>query len=345
MPYVGPTALVRWMAGHDLAGPGALTEFDDTLMGKFADTTVLGPRGAIKSEGPLGCVEYMANETGFLDESEFSLRKLFGSGAPPVPWRSVVGHIGGTVGAECTIASDLRIKKKSIPPELEDFTKVALEYFLNEGGDVFEEALFLHGGGRVMHNPAAAPYVGARIDNGAASANGAAICLMIDTDAVWRGQTWVRVTVRHSATLLTTAWPALGTATLQLNAGSATPAQTLITIAGNVNRYLSVTWEWGVISAFRIDNPGGYGMGTTAMHMDGRTANESLQIGDVFRFAGDTTDHTVTGGGIAPTEAGSEFDVTFTPGTTFQNFGNNTVVTVRTKNDRSFKYIAAVKRL
>ena len=144
MPLIGPTRIVRWLAGYDLAGAGALTEFEDTLEGPTADTTVLGPLGAIKSEAPLGRAVYTATETGFIDDVEYSLRRLFASAVPAVPWRSVVGHFGSGRGAPCTLATDLRIKKKSIPTEQANFTKVALEYFLAQGGQVYQDAIFLH---------------------------------------------------------------------------------------------------------------------------------------------------------------------------------------------------------
>ena len=342
MPYVGPTSLVRWLGGRDLAGPGALTTFDDTLMAKVADTTVLGPKGAIKSEGPLGCVEYTASESGFLDDAEFSLRKMFGTAAP---WISVVGHVGGALGAPCTLATDLRIKKKSIPPEREGFTKVALEYFLDDGGDVFEECAFVHGGARVSDSPPSAPYAGRRFDHGAATTGGAVVGLMIDADAVWRGQTWVRVDLRHSPTLATAAWPVLTGATLQLSAGSGGPAQLFVRVPGAINRHLACTWQWGPVSTFRVDRTGGYARGVTSMHFDGRGNDETLQPGDVFHMATDPTDYTVTEGGIAPTEAGSEFDVDFSPALVAQHIGDNATVTVQTKTDRSFKFIAAIQRL
>lgn len=240
---VGPTKLVHWLAGYDLAGVGALTEIDDNLMAKATDVTPLGPLGQIKHDAPLGCVEYTLTEAGYLAEPQVSLRKLLATGRPAYPWRSIVGHLGSATGALCTIATDMRLRKKSIPPDLENFSKVSIEYFANQPCEVYDDnCVLLHGGQRVTAAPAA-PYNGYRLDGGAPSTEGIAICAMVD-DVVWADATALDINIRHSDDdTEATAWDLLTGATLNVTPATA-PGQLFVVVAGNVDRYLALDWTW-----------------------------------------------------------------------------------------------------
>ena len=337
----GPTALVHWLGGYDLAGVGALTEIADVTEGKFRGVTPLGPQGAIEHEAPLGRINYALTESGHLRENQRSLRRLLAGRTEGHP--SVVGHFGGAVGAACVLATNMRIRKSSIPPDMNDFTKLSLEYAAERPCDLHDGALLLAGGARVTGAAPAAPYAGYRLDGGAASANGAVVCVMLD-GIVWRAATSLTVTVRHSATATAAGWSTLASGTLAVDSpGDVDDRILLFTHAGNLERYVAVTWSWGGQSTFEIDLGGGYAAGATNIHVDGRTATESLVVGDQFRIGGAARVHTVTSGGIEPGAAGAEFDVEFLPATT-QQANNNVVVTTIAAADQGAKILAAIER-
>ena len=337
----GPTSLVHWLGGYDLAGVGALTEIADVTEGEFRGVTPLGPEGAIEHEAPLGRIKYALTESGHLRENQRSLRRLLAGRTEGHP--SVVGHFGGAVGAACVLATNMRIKKSSIPPDMNDFTKVAFEYACERPCDIFDDSKLVAGGARVTGAAPAAPYAGYRLDGGAASAAGAVVCVMLD-GIVWRSATSLTVAVRHSATPTVAGWSTLANGTLAVDSpGDVDDRVLLLVHSGNLERYMAVTWSWGAQSEFRIDLGGGYAAGATDIHLDGRTPVESLVAGDQFRIGTAALVHTVTSGGIVPGAAGTEFDVEFTPPTAAQANNNVTVTTVAAA-DQSAKILAAIER-
>ena len=335
----GPTSLVHWLGGYDLAGVGALTEIADVTEGEFRGVTPLGPEGAIEHEAPLGRIKYALTESGHLRENQRSLRRLLAGRTEGHP--SVVGHFGGAVGAAAVVASSMRIKKSSIPPDMNDFTKLALEYASERPCDIFDGAVFVHGGQRVTHDAPAAPYDGFRFDGSASSLHGGALCILVDPDIVWRGAESLTVEMAHANAL---AGPWLTTTGSDLLVpADGNPGQLFVRLAGAIRRYIAVRWTWGAQSTFSIDHMAGYAIGTTVMHLDARVANESMLPGDQFTIGARATVHTVSSGGIHHAAAGTEFDVTFTPATLALH-NNNTLVTTVARDDRSFKFLSAWER-
>lgn len=336
---VGPTKTVRWLAGHDLVGSGALTEVQDELTSKVADNLRIGD--AIQSEAPIGCVEYTLSESGFVDTIGTDLRRALNGGV------SVLGRAGGNPGAQCTIASSVGVRKRSIPPELDGFTKLSLEYLLKQNGQVWEDARFIHGGGRVTNNAPNAPHNGYRIDLGSGHSGGGRILLMVDPSFVARGAQSVTVSVTHSNGTSPSGWTALpvtgGSVNVNHNVnGNATSSLLTIPSTTAIRRYVAVSWSWGSQSTFRVDNSGGYNSGHSSMHLDGRDRTyKNIVVGDVFTVAGDSTVHTVTAGGTTPGVVASEFDITFTPGLG-SNVADNAIISTVAGSHRSFKFLAAI---
>ena len=240
MSTVGPTRFVHWLAGRDLRGRGAITELSHSLEALADSDFRLGD--SIKAEAPLGVVTYTLSETGFLDAREASLRQLFGSGAPATPWPAIVGEFGSAKGAQCALATDLRIKKRSIPPDGDGFTKVALDFYLHSGGDAHDDAGLIAGGQRQTGAGNSSPFASDRYDTGAASANGGLLALMVD-GIVWAGRTSLLVSFQHSTN--GTAWvDRLATAERLTITSPATSGHTTVVLAGSVRQWLTASFTF-----------------------------------------------------------------------------------------------------
>lgn len=331
----GPTRLVAWVAGFDFAGVGAITEIDHDLTGQFSDLTPLGPLGDIEHEGPLGRVGYTFNEVGHLRSDQASLRKLLADGKPDYPWRSIIGHFGGGVGADCTIATDMRVKKDSMPPDMSDFTKVNIEYFANRPCNVYEEAQFIHGGG-VVGDVFVAPYRGQSLDLGVATRVGGVLCIMIDgSDMRWSGYTSFTVTLQQSATG-GSGWAPVTGVSLALDP-SQRAVQYLDTVSP-LNRYVVTDFTWAGQASFQINNQGGYSMGATTILVDGKAANEVIQDADSVTVDGNS--HVVA----TATPVGNNGYRLSIPSGLQSDVRNNDVVTVNHGSERA-KFISALQLL
>lgn len=339
---MSPTRFIHWLAGHDLAGTGAVTEFEHSLESVVAANTRLSD--GIMSERPIGRVDYTLTENGFLDERGASLRRALNGGL------AATGFEGHEAGKQVIIASNLGVKKQSIPPELDGFSKISLDYYLREGGQVYEEAQLLWGGRRVTNNAPNAPHNGYRIDLGSGHTGGAVVALMVDPDIVARGAERVTLNVTHANSTSPSGWTALpvagGTVSARHNInGNATESLLIVPSTQAIRRYVAVSWSWGSQSGFRVDNAGGYNAGHTSLHLDGRGQTyQNIVVGDVFTVAGDSTVHTVTGGGTTPGVVASEFDIAFTPGLG-SNVADNAIISTVAGSHRSFKFLAAIALL
>ena len=241
---VGPTSVVRWLGGYDLAGPGALTEVQDSLEVQEDDATTLGPQGQVVNSAPIGRYTYTIQEMGHLSDTELNLRTLLSKEGQLV---SILGQFGGGDVSEATpsatIASDLRVKSSTFPPNLTGFTKVSLEYFLAQGGEVFRSAQLLVGGARYSVLPVPG-YNNYRADGGAASARGLVVAIMAD-GIVWDGATQLGLELVHSATDSATPgnWAALAGSRLNLEP-PADNGQHYAKLTGNIRRYVAIRWTW-----------------------------------------------------------------------------------------------------
>ena len=149
------------------------------LKQKRKQVPILGPLGAIIQTRNLGVQEYTVTEEGLLGTDDLSLRRLI-SAFPKDPI-SVIGHTGGNLGREVTIASPLEIDKRDIPPATPDeFTQVKINYVLGDKGEVIEEATLI-AGGRVYSSGQVGNDRAPRIDLGAAPADSKVrVVIMVD---------------------------------------------------------------------------------------------------------------------------------------------------------------------
>ena len=246
MALAGPTDVVAWMAGHDLAGVGALTRVTDELEGMFADRTSLNDD--FEHEDPLGRVKYTLSEAGYLDDAATSLRKLLVAGAPAEPWVSVLGRFGAAQGKECRIATGMRIERPTIVPEVNQFTQVAIDYKQDAGGVVVSKARIVNGGTRIDGEPPE-PYNATRFDLGAAAPDGVQAVVMVDSDVEWDGGTELAVYLASNdvpdGTAPTDPWARIGAmtdqVTVQPNMGA---GAVLIETDAAVDRYVAVVLDW-----------------------------------------------------------------------------------------------------
>ena len=242
MPW-GPTDVVAWLAGCDLAGPGALTEIDESLEALTADVTPLGPLGAIEHDAPLARVRYALTESGWLQERDASLRRLLAD-APAAPWPSVVGFTGAAPGALVTIASDVRIRKRSLPPDNAGFARVQLEYYAHQPCAVYDEAKLVAGGQRVVGPAGAAPAAARRLDLGAPPRAGRTVLCLMGDGIVWGAATRLDVVLQH-AVAVGGPWDAVrGAAVTVRPADGEAGARHVLLEAEGVRRHVGVSWTW-----------------------------------------------------------------------------------------------------
>ena len=338
MTLHGPTSLVHWLAGYDLAGRGAIVEVEEYVEAATQDVTPLGPRGAIKHDAPLGRIMYSVSESGFLRGRQLSLRRLFAAGTVAHPWLSILGHQGGAVGASCNVATDLRLRKRSIAPDLDGISKVSIEYFLEVGGDLYEDARILaHGVVVGVVDVSATPSAAYRLDSGASSNGGAVLCLQVDVDGSrWRGYPNLKLQVRHSGSPGNN-YANLGTA-FDLERDS--KGSTLLTIASGttVRRYVAVRFAFsGARDTFALMRA--YNAGDTVLALDGGAGTERIEVGDMLRIGGD--DYEVVA--VSPGAGAGQWSVTLGAGLT-GNEPDNQSVTL-TDTNVSLRYAAALKRM
>ena len=338
MTLHGPTSLIHWLAGYDLAGRGAIIEVDESVEAATQDVTPLGPQGAIKHDAPLGRVTYAVSESGHLRDRQLSLRRLLASGVVAHPWPSILGHQGGDIGAPCNLATDLRIRNKSIVPDLSGISKVSIEYFLQVGGDLHEDARVLaHGVVAGVVDIGATPGAAYRLDNGASSNDGAVLGLMVDVDGSrWRGYPNLKVQVRHSVNPGSN-YANLGAAfDLERDTGG---WSTVLTVASGVtvNRYVAVRFTFsGGRDTFRL--MGAHNAGDTVLALDGGAGTERVEAGDMLDIGGD--DYEVVA--VSPGAGVGQWSVTLGAGLTGNEPDNQSANL--TDTNVSLRYAAALYR-
>ena len=331
----GPTDVVHYLAGFDLAGPGALVEMTPAVMAQSVPVTPLGPNGALAHGKPTGRLEYALTEAGWLrGQREASLRRLFAAALPATPWPSVTGFVGHDVGAEVTICTDLRVKSQTFAPDLDNFTRVEVEYYNHRGSALYENARLLTMATVTgSTGPGSQPAASLRVDNGAASDGGATIVLMFDPDITrFRGFPTLNMQVRGYTGSV---WSDVGAA--QAFARDDDPHVTLTIASGTtIPRYLALQWSVsGTRDAFQI--MGSHSSGATTLDVDGGTGTERIQDGDTLRISGQ--DYVVES---ATEGTGGQWDVVLTSGLV-ANVANNVAVT-QTGTATELRICAAVAR-
>ena len=337
MPEAGSVRYRHWMGGYNLSN-GALTSIESYSEAPGADVTALND--TIMSEGPLGRVMYMITESGFLRERGRSLRRLL-SDRGFGPWLSLVAPLGNQRGGLCEMATKMRIKNRSIPPELDSFTRIELDYYLDSGGELFDDKCFMIAGGEPTVAEVAAPYTSVQYDGGAPSTNGAAVGMMVTPETRFGGATQLTVTLYHSSNRSNAStWRALPGCqiTVQWNQ---VPRELFVKTTGAVSRYLAVAHSFTGQSVFAIDNAGGYAAGATEIHVDGRgTEAEGLVVGDTISIG--STTYTVAGTTLTRDNTDTEFDITLDRGLDAA-VSDDDAVTVTTAKQANF--VTAVQRL
>ena len=339
MTLHGQTSLVHWLTGYDLAGRGAIIEVDEAVEAATQDVTPLGPRGAIKHDAPLGRITYEVSESGYLRDRQLSLRRLFADGAVAHPWPSILGHQGGAIGAPCNVATDLRIRKRSIVPDLDGISRVSIEYFLEVGGDLYEDARVLaHGVVAGVVDVGATPGAAYLLDSGASSGAGAVICLQVDVDGSrWRGYPNLKLQVMHATDPLRN-YAALGAA-FDLERDSAA-GSTILTIAPGtvVNRYVALRFTFsGARDTFALVNQ--HAKGKKVLTLDGGAGTERIEVGDMLVIG--SADHEVVA--VSPGANAGEWSVTIGGTGLAANRPDNAPVKL-TETNVSLRYAAALHR-
>ena len=237
-------------------------------------------------------MNYTLSETGFLQDRQESLRRLLAAGAPPFPWPSIYGELGAATGARCNIATDLRIRTRSIVPSTTGLTRVAIDYYLADAGDVYEDARLLAAGvvANVPDN-GASPGTAYRLTHGSVTSAGATIALMVDMGATrWRGFPDLTLQVRQ---LTGNTWSDLGAAwALQRDAAG---ASNTIEIPGgtNIRSVIALRFTFsGTRDSYRLN--GAQNLGATDLVIDGVGGTEVIEEGDSL----------VIGAATYPVEAG-----------------------------------------
>ena len=338
MTLHGPTSLVHWLAGYDLAGRGAIVEVDEAVEAATQDVTPLGPRGAIKHDAPLGRVTYSVSESGHLRDRQLSLRRLFADGVVAHPWPSILGHQGGAIGAPCNVATDLRIRKRSIVPDLGGISRVSIEYFLEVGGDLYEDARVLaHGVVAGVVDIGIRPNPAYLLDSGGSSDAGAVICLQVDVDGSrWRGYPELKLQFLHTANPLRDFTP-LGAA-FDLERDSAGSTILIIAPATVVNRYVALRFTFsGARDTFALVNQ--HALGTKVLALDGGTGTERIEVGDMLVIGSAKHEVLVA----SPGANAGEWSVTIGGSGLASNRPDNAPVKL-TETNVSLRYAAALHR-
>ena len=336
MPRYGPTDLVHWIAGYDLAGPGALMEAMDTYTANLADVTPVGPRGGVKHSRPTGTAEYGVTEQGWLDTGQRSLRDLLVSGAPATPWQSIFGYAGDTIGVDVTLATDIRVGKSEVIKSLDDLTKLAVEYYNASGTGVYRFAqLLAYGLVEDLVDLGATPAVAYRLDGAATSSLGAVAGVQVDIGRTrFRGFPNLVLQLRHSNTP-GSAWTNLGGATT-LTRDSDGAFVVDIASGTDVRRYTALRWTFnGTRDAFQTT--AAYSIGDTVLDVDGATGTERIDAGDMVSIGG--TDYEVE---ESEDQGSGSWEITLTSGLTAA-VANNVAVTL-TGTNTALRYAAALYR-
>ena len=334
----GPTDLVHWVGGFDLAGLGALSECSESLVASTVDATPIGPEGAVRRSIPLGQVDYKIQETGWYDPYHLSLRELLaGSTKPAAPWASIFGYTGGAIGDLVTLATDMRLGSHEVIHSVDDLTKIAVEYYLGTGGKVYQGVpLIANGVVTDVTAEAGTPPASRVHDGGAASSGGGTFFVMVDVDGTrWRGYAKLTIQVRHS-TALGSSWANLGSS-WALKRNQANAGQLVLPITTTINRYTHIRFTFsGTRDAFLTK--GGIPAHADTFVLDGGSGQERIEPGDKLSIVGET--HTVLS---AEEIASGEWRVVLASPNGGTPVANNAAVTI-TGSNVALRYIAALHR-
>ena len=229
-----PASFRRWVHGYDLIGTESLAEFQDSLVANMQDRTPLGK--AMKYMADVGTRTYTETESGWLDDNELSLRGLVKSWGPGI---AVTGRSGSAPGAECAIATKMRLTQFSVQPEQDGLSKINnVSWDVAAGGTLYQEGKFLFDG--VATAPLTSPYIASRVDLGAAHTTGYALVIMangvnLDGGTAFRPQLYHSDTAGSGYTIVS------GTAQNFTTAG---PHSIIVDGTGNLKRYIALSWNW-----------------------------------------------------------------------------------------------------
>lgn len=339
MPHAGPADVVAWIGGFNLTHDAALTEITHSEVAETTEVAVLGPDGQFRQQRPTGRRAYSVEQKGYLTDETTALRRVKKHSLVGPNRISVIGHFGDDIGAECRVATELRMTKEHIQPQRDDLTMIELGWTQSKDGAVYD-GRFIHPGHRrsAPHSP---PYTQQQFDLGARPSGTSRLVLMAD-NFHWRGRTGFDLHVRHSNSETTTSQSAWASA-LSLNVnpkGHFTGPNQAWGTLDTLRRYLAISWSWSGSAAFAIDNTGGYQTGDTELHLDGRSATEFLFPGDIIRIG--SSNYTVESGGTPEgiADGTADFDITISPGLTAAAANNAAVSTINT--DASARLLAAV---
>ncbi len=214
--------------GYDVRG--YTTTFDESRQAGVEDTTVLGD--AWQQQSSTGVNRYELSQEGFYDDAVDALHDALVtlSGAPRV---LAFGFAGNAIGQPFTgVAGPVQAKYDRAASTAE-LHKASAEY---QASGAIEDGIVLHA--HATETTASGDTTGMSVDNGAATAGGAAVYLAVSALNL-DGGTGLTIKVRHSTNNAT--WADLATFAVVTSA----PASQRLVVAGAVNRYLAVSWSIG----------------------------------------------------------------------------------------------------
>ena len=237
MPF-GPTEVVAWAGGYDLANAGSLMTFEEEVSGLTVERSLLGPPGTYEHYVAVGVRSLSITESGWLDDGGLDLRQVLG--APSGGHLLVHGFEGADQGGSCRIATAMQVRNHRIEAEVKGLTRISEEWYQGNGG-VVHEGILIAGGQRVTAAQSSVVWY----DNDEPKTDGLRVALMA-ADIEWDSATQLDISIRHSATDSGTGSAYGGNARrLRITPGTDTVRGSLwasATVAAN--QYLGVGWAW-----------------------------------------------------------------------------------------------------
>ena len=329
----GPTSYIHWLEGYDLLGSGSVTELEEYTETHTVQVGLLGERGRFRHSVPLGQLDYMLREKGYVAEDAIALRKIIAENV--ADGKSVLGYGGARVGALCTIATGITIERRHLTASTEGLSELDVTYHFDAGGEVWEEGFLVKPGTRI-NGAIAAPFTGHQYDLGTDPPDNMVLCLMVD-GINWSGATQLAAQVRTKSTNTGgTGWTNISG---NLNITPLTqPGIIFAKVTSGIERYLGLQVTYSGTTTVAIDNSGGYDIGDSTLHVDGRSTTETISVGDSITIG--SAAYTVVGGGTDNLASNvAEFDIEVSPALTVA-VADNASVTVSNSNT-SAKFLVA----
>jgi len=212
--------------GQDVRG--YLTTITDTREARLEETTVLGD--AYEQNAATGLMKFEMSQEGFFDDATGAIHDVLSArlGSPSI---IMLGYAGNVAAAPFVGAAGPLVESYERVVKVGELHKAKAEYHASGAAD---EGAIVHA---LVARTADGDTTAASVDGGASSADGAALYLSV-TALTLDGATGVAIEVMDSAD--NTTFVNLGSFT----AVTAAAVAERVVVAGTVNRYLAVAWDF-----------------------------------------------------------------------------------------------------